>query len=65
MTTSKAGTHLTGSARGEDARGDEAGRQSTGHKGDSRRPTGMSTARDATGVDPKDAVTTPEDRTKG
>ena len=65
MTTSGSGEHVAGIARGEDARGDEAGRKDTGPKGESGRPTGTSTARDATGVDPKDPVTTPNERAKG
>ena len=39
----------------------EAGRHDTGTQGSTERPTGTSTARDFTGVDPKE-VTSDEDR---
>jgi hypothetical protein len=45
--------------RGEDMierDGKDAGRQDTGPKGKSQRPTGTSTARDVTGVNPQDAI---------
>jgi hypothetical protein len=45
--------------RGEDIAeqdGKEAGRQDTGPKGESQRPTGTSSARDVTGVDPQDPI---------
>jgi hypothetical protein len=45
--------------RGEDMQerdGKEAGRQSGPAQGESERPTGTSTARDATGVDPQDPI---------
>ncbi len=35
----------------------EPGRQDTGTEGKANRPTGTSTARDATGVDPQEPVT--------
>jgi hypothetical protein len=41
--------------RAEDiAKEKEPGRQDTGTEGDANRPTGTSTARDATGVDPQE-----------
>lgn len=45
--------------RGEEiGEGDkEAGRQDTGDHGATGRPTGTSTARDRTGVDPQDSTT--------
>ena len=44
--------------RAEDiaANEDEAGRQNTGTEGPTNRPTGTSTARDYTSVDPKEAM---------
>ncbi|MFL5758019.1 MAG: hypothetical protein ACJ77N_17200 [Chloroflexota bacterium] len=43
---------------GEDvAHEDEAGRADTGSKGQTERPTGESTARDYTGIDPKEPIT--------
>jgi hypothetical protein len=45
--------------RGEDITGQdgkEAGRQDTGPMGKSQRPTGTSTARDMTGVDPQEPI---------
>jgi hypothetical protein len=36
---------------------DEAGREDLGTKGESERPVGTSTARDSTGVDPKEPIT--------
>lgn len=44
--------------RAEDIAKDEqeAGREETGTEGATERPTGTSTARDYTGVDPKDPV---------
>lgn len=36
--------------------GKEAGRQDTGTQGESERPTGTSTARDSTGVDPQEPI---------
>lgn len=49
--------------RGEDVskQEHEAGRYDTGTQGSTERPTGTSTARDFTGVDPQD-VTSDEDR---
>lgn len=49
--------------RGEDVskQEQEAGRHDTGSQGPTERPTGTSTARDFTGVDPKE-VTSDEDR---
>ena len=49
--------------RGEDVtkQEDEAGRHDTGTQGATERPTGTSTARDFTGVDPKE-VTSDENR---
>jgi hypothetical protein len=47
------------SRRGEDVAeqdGKEAGRQDTGPKGASQRPTGTSTARDMTGIDPQEPI---------
>ncbi|MEO5940850.1 MAG: hypothetical protein ABIZ72_07675, partial [Candidatus Limnocylindrales bacterium] len=48
--------------RGEDVdkQEQEAGRHDTGNQGPTDRPTGTSTARDFTGVDPQD-VTSDED----
>ena len=43
----------------------EAGRQDTGTSGGSDRPTGSSTARDVTGVDPQDPITRPDDERSG
>jgi hypothetical protein len=46
-------------SRGEDITerdGKEAGRQDTGVQGETERPTGTSTARDVTGVDPQDPI---------
>jgi len=45
--------------RGEDvgASDQEAGRKDTGTQGPTDRPTGTSTARDATSVDPQDPIT--------
>lgn len=53
------------SRSGEEVGGSEQehGRQDTGTQGESERPTGESTARDWTGVDPKDPITT--DRPNG
>lgn len=45
--------------RGEDmvsSEGKEPGRYDTGAQGESQRPTGQSTARDQTGVDPKPPI---------
>lgn len=45
--------------RGEDIQerdGTEAGRESGPPQGESQRPTGSSTARDSTGVDPQDSI---------
>jgi hypothetical protein len=36
--------------------GKEAGRRDTGTQGESQRPTGTSTARDSTGVDPQEPI---------
>jgi hypothetical protein len=49
------GESVTRSA--EDVGEDEAGRDATGTKGASDRPKGESTARDRTGVDPKETIT--------
>lgn len=47
--------HVAGTARGEDVADDsEAGRETTGTKGESDRPVGESSGRDATGVNPPD-----------
>jgi len=45
--------------RGEDVSDTEheAGRHDTGTQGDTDRPTGTSTARDVSGVDPQDSTT--------
>jgi hypothetical protein len=54
-------------ARGEDIMdrdGKEAGRQDTGTQGASQRPTGTSTARDVTGVNPQDPID-PESPNRG
>jgi hypothetical protein len=54
-------------ARGEDIMdrdGKEAGRQDTGTQGASERPTGTSTARDVTGVNPQDPID-PESPSQG
>lgn len=59
------GTHEAGVRRAEDLAGSEAGRQDIEPQGRSQRPAGTSTARDATGVDPQDPVTTGPERTKG
>ncbi len=51
--------------RGEDVakQEDEAGRHNTGTQGSTERPTGTSTARDFTGIDPKEVTSDPsEDR---
>jgi len=55
------------SRRGEDeSKGNkEPGRQDTGPKGPTGRPTGTSTARDMTGIDPQDPITRPEDEQSG
>jgi len=45
--------------RGEDMQDDdgkEAGRKDTGSEGTTDRPTGTSTARDVTGIDPQDPI---------
>ncbi len=45
--------------RGEDMQvddGREAGRKDTGNEGATDRPTGSSTARDSTGIDPQDPI---------
>ena len=45
--------------RGEDVEGDEgkeAGREDTGNKGPAERPTGESTARDSSSIDPQDPI---------
>ena len=47
------------SRRGEtmtETEGKEAGRQDTGTKGESQRPTGTSTARDTTGINPQEPI---------
>lgn len=54
--TAKAGTHVEGTRRGEEVlekEGKEAGRYETGATG-AGRPSGGSTARDDTGVDPQE-----------
>jgi hypothetical protein len=48
-------THTPGTRRGEDMvdqDGKEAGRYDTGKKGKTERPTGKSTPRDQTGINP-------------
>lgn len=48
--------HSAGTPRAEDLDPDaESGREDTGTQGASDRPTGESTGRDATSVDPRDA----------
>ena len=50
----------------EIARGEhEPGRTDTGGQGATDRPTGTSTARDFTGVDPQDPITRDEDQVVG
>ena len=54
------GTGQSSTRRGEDVSGQEGkdeGRRDTGTQGESQRPTGTSTARDATGVDPQEPIT--------
>jgi hypothetical protein len=49
-------SHTKGVSRGEEVsqkRGREPGRSRTGYKG-ARRPTGVSTPRDVTGINPED-----------
>lgn len=49
-------THTPGTGRGEDMvdrDGKEAGRYDTGRKGRTNRPTGKSTPRDQTGINPR------------
>lgn len=56
---SEAPGHVPGTRRGEDAQereGKEAGRYESGTTG-AGRPSGGSTARDDTGVDPQDPIT--------
>jgi len=40
----------------QDKEGKEGGRQDTGDEGATDRPTGTSTARDYTGIDPQDPI---------
>lgn len=58
------GSHQAGVRRGEE-QGSEAGRAHTGTQEGSGRPQGESTARDMTGVDPQEPVTTEPQRHKG
>jgi hypothetical protein len=54
------GTGESSTRRGEDVsqqEGKETGRADTGTQGESQRPTGTSTARDSTGVDPQEPIT--------
>ena len=52
----EAPSHDMGTRKGEElAAGDEAGRDETGTTG-TGRPTGQSTARDATGINPQDPI---------
>jgi hypothetical protein len=48
-----------------DEEGKEPGREDTGTDSETGRPTGTSTARDMTGVDPQDPVTTDPDQVSG
>lgn len=56
----KSATHVPGTRRGEDVKeqeGVEAGRADTGDSGGvTHRPTGTSTARDMSGIDPQDPI---------
>lgn len=63
--SSEVGSHEAGVPRGEDASGSESGREHIGHEGTSQRPAGTSSARDTTGVDPQEPITTPPERSKG
>jgi hypothetical protein len=59
------GSHMAGVPRGEDAAGDEEGRERSGTQGAAERPTGTSTGRDVTGIDPQDPGNTGPERHKG
>jgi hypothetical protein len=51
--------HQSGTSKGEEKvkeEGKQAGRKDTGTTGEAKRPTGKSTAKDSTGVNPKDPV---------
>jgi hypothetical protein len=51
--------HQPGTGKGEEkvkSEGKEPGRKDTGTAGKANRPTGKSTARDSTGVNPKEPV---------
>lgn len=53
------GAGQSSTRRGEEVSGQEgkeAGRHDTGTQGESQRPTGTSTARDSTGVDPQEPI---------
>ena len=66
-TRSPKGVGDSDSRRGEnESKGDkESGRHDTGAQGGANRPTGTSTARDVTGVDPQDPITRPADEQSG
>lgn len=52
-------SHQPGTSRGEkkvEEEGKQTGRQTTGTTGEAKRPTGKSTAKDSTGINPKDPV---------
>ena len=55
----KSATHVAGTTRGEDVKeqeGLEPGRADTGASGGTNRPSGTSTARDMSGIDPQDPI---------
>lgn len=55
----KAATHVPGTRRGEEVKeqeGLEPGRADTGTSGETHRPTGTSTARDMSGIDPQEPI---------
>ncbi|MEO6207064.1 MAG: hypothetical protein ABIP77_03825 [Candidatus Limnocylindrales bacterium] len=66
-TRSPKGVGDSDSRRGEDeSKGNkEPGREDTAPGGPTDRPTGTSTARDMTGVDPQDPITGPNDERSG
>ena len=60
-------TTTSDSRSGEDLSSSEqeAGREETGTRGETERPTGTSSARDVTGIDPQDPITREEDSPAG
>ncbi|GAC1363462.1 MAG: hypothetical protein NVSMB32_05060 [Actinomycetota bacterium] len=59
MDETQAPAHVPGVSRGEEVlerEGKEPGRYSTGVTGDAGRPTGTSSARDDTGIDPQEPI---------